>query len=125
MVYLILCNADVLSGATRSGGAPSHLTSTFLHHLLNSGAIQSHIDNVLIPTYRRRYQVLMSAIRTHLEPLGVRITTGAPNVIPEEKDVVVPAGGFFTYIKFPETLPSAEELGKTMDLYLPMATCMW
>jgi DNA-binding transcriptional MocR family regulator len=56
--------------------------------------------------------VLISAIKTHLEPLGVRITTGAPYVVPEDKDVIVPAGGFFTYIGFPKKLPSADVIAK-------------
>jgi DNA-binding transcriptional MocR family regulator len=54
----------------------------------------------------------MSAIKTYLAPLGVRITTGAPYVVPEEKDVIVPAGGFFTYISFPTELPSADVIAK-------------
>lgn len=54
----------------------------------------------------------MSAIKTYLEPLGVRITTGAPYVVPEAEDVVVPAGGFFTYISFPAELPSADVIAK-------------
>ena len=54
----------------------------------------------------------MSAIKTYLEPLGVRITTGAPYIVPDDKDVVVPAGGFFTYISFPAELPSADVIAK-------------
>lgn len=100
------------SGATRSGGAPSHLTSTFLHHLLSTGAMQKHIDQVLIPTYQSRYQVLMTAIKNDLKPLGVRITTGAPYTIPEDDNTIVPAGGFFTYISFPSQLPSADVIAK-------------
>ncbi|KAH7384903.1 pyridoxal phosphate-dependent transferase [Cadophora sp. MPI-SDFR-AT-0126] len=100
------------NGATRSGGAPSHLTSTFLHHLLSSGAMQKHIDESLIPIYHSRYKVLMSAITTHLEPLGVRVNTGAPYIVPQRENVVVPAGGFFTYISFPSELPSADIIAK-------------
>lgn len=100
------------NGSTRSGGAPSHLTSTFLHHLLTSGALQKHIDGVLIPTYASRYKVMMSAIKSRLEPLGVRVTTGAPYITPETSDVVVPSGGFFTYISFPAELPSADVIAK-------------
>jgi DNA-binding transcriptional MocR family regulator len=74
--------------------------------------MQSHIDDILIPTYRTRYRVLLSAIKSYLEPLGVRITTGAPYVVPEDKDVIVPVGGFFTYISFPPALPSADVIAK-------------
>ncbi|KAL2069443.1 hypothetical protein VTL71DRAFT_14122 [Oculimacula yallundae] len=99
------------NGATRSGGAPSHLTSTFLHHLLSTGAMQAHIDDVLIPTYQSRYRVLMKAIKSHLEPLGVRITTGSPYTTPKEGEIL-PAGGFFTYISFPDKFPSADVIAR-------------
>lgn len=60
----------------------------------------------------------MGAIKSHLQPLGVRITTGAPYVVPERDNVVVPAGGFFTYISFPEKLPSADIIAKrALDEY--------
>ncbi|KUJ16715.1 PLP-dependent transferase [Mollisia scopiformis] len=100
------------NGATTSGGAPSHLTSTFLDHLLSTGAMQKHIDEVLIPTYQSRYRVLMAALKTQLEPLGVRITTGAPYTIPADENTIVPVGGFFTYISFPPRLPSAGVIAK-------------
>ena len=80
--------------------------------------MQRHIDEILIPIYQSRYKVLISAIRTHLEPLGVQVTTGAPYIIPEQEKVVVPAGGFFTYISFPSGLPSAEVIAKrALDEY--------
>ncbi|KAF4620212.1 hypothetical protein G7Y89_g14608 [Cudoniella acicularis] len=100
-----------LNGATQSGGAPSQLTSTFIDPLLRTGALQKHIEEILIPTYRSRFHVLMSAIQNHLEPLGVKVTTGAPYTV-AGKDEVLPAGGFFTYISFPESLPSADVIAK-------------
>jgi DNA-binding transcriptional MocR family regulator len=74
--------------------------------------MQSHIDDTLIPTYQSRYKVLMLAIKEYLEPLGVKITTGAPYIIPASEDTIVPAGGFFTYISFPPELPSADVIAK-------------
>ena len=73
--------------------------------------MQTHIDNVLIPTYQSRYRVLMKAIKTYLEPLGVRVTTGAPYITPKTGEVL-PAGGFFTYISFPDNFPSADVIAK-------------
>lgn len=84
------------------------MTSTFLHHLLITGAVQKHIDEVLIPTYQSRYRVLMNSIKTHLVPLGVKISTGAPYTVPSDSDIIVPAGGFFTYVSFPQQLPTAD-----------------
>jgi DNA-binding transcriptional MocR family regulator len=74
--------------------------------------MQLHIDEILIPTYQSRYRVLMSAIKEYLEPLGVKITTGAPYMTPASEDTIVPAGGFFTYISFPPALPSADVIAK-------------
>lgn len=61
------------SGPSRSGGAPSQLTSTYIHHLLTTGALPAHIDHVLRPAYARRHAVLARAVRTHLLPLGVEM----------------------------------------------------
>jgi hypothetical protein len=51
---------------------------------------------------------MMSVIISRLEPLDVRITTEAPYMIPEITDVIVPAGGIFTYISFLPELPTAD-----------------
>lgn len=79
--------------------------------MLTSGALQAHIDNILIPIYQARYKVLLKAVKSELEPLGVRITTGQPYVQPAAGEVV-PAGGFFTYITFPDRLPTADIIAK-------------
>ncbi|KKY22070.1 putative classes i and ii family protein [Diplodia seriata] len=63
-------------GSTRSGGNPAHFSSMFVHQMLSTGALQNHIDTVLVPTYRRRYHALMSAIKEYLVPLGVVIDVG-------------------------------------------------
>lgn len=80
--------------------------------MITSGDLQNHIDNVPIPIYAIRYRVLMYAVKTHLQPFGVRITTGAPYMIPEDENTVVPVGGFFTYIRSPGRLPPAEVIVK-------------
>jgi len=79
--------------------------------MIVSGDLQKHIDEVLIPIYTTRYRTLMSAIQTHLLPLGVLVTTGAPYISPSSNEVV-PAGGFFTYISFPAELPTADVIAK-------------
>lgn len=61
---------------------------------------------------------MMSAIEKHLEPLGVRVTTGSPYIVPETDNIIVPAGGFFTYISFPPEYPSAAIIAKrALDEY--------
>ncbi|EMC92401.1 hypothetical protein BAUCODRAFT_77716 [Baudoinia panamericana UAMH 10762] len=79
-------------GTTRSGGAPSQLTSTYMTHLLTSGALPKHIRHTLQPAYARRYASLMRAIETHLVPLG--FTLPQPN-----REVV---GGYFVWLALPE-----------------------
>lgn len=78
---------------------------------MSTGALQKHIDDVLIPTYQSRYHVLMEAIENHLGPLGVKVSTGAPYLAPS-KDEILPAGGFFTYVSFPDELPTADVIAK-------------
>ena len=89
------------SGTTCSGGAPSQLTSTYINHLLTTGALQSHIQDTLRPAYASRYASLMNAVQEHLVPLGFRLPQS-------DRDVV---GGYFTWLLLPEGL-KAEQLGQ-------------
>ncbi|KAJ4295098.1 Valine--pyruvate aminotransferase [Kalmusia sp. IMI 367209] len=86
-------------GSSSSGGAPSHLTSTFVDKMLRSNHLQIHIKDVLIPEYRKRYYALMQCIVELLLPLGVVVETNTPTGV---------AGGFFTYIRLPEDLPAGK-----------------
>src|ERR1700712_630305 len=61
------------SGPSRSGGAASNLTGTFIAHALSTNALQQHIKTQLIPSYAHRYRTIMSAITTHLAPYGVDV----------------------------------------------------
>ncbi|KPM41403.1 hypothetical protein AK830_g5189 [Neonectria ditissima] len=99
-------------GATRSGGCPSHLAASFVHEMIATGALEKHIHDVLIPTYRSRYYAMFKAIETHLVPLGFRVSTGKPYEASlaangetnghARKEAA--AGGYFTYITAPEDL---------------------
>lgn len=97
-------------GATKSGGCPSHIAATFVDEMLASGLLQSHIKDVLIPTYRARHIALFKAISTHLLPLGFTISTGKPYEYSNglsngaHKNIQV-AGGYFTYLTVPADLP--------------------
>ncbi|KAF4777030.1 aminotransferase [Colletotrichum scovillei] len=89
-------------GSSSSGGAPSHLTSTFVDKMLRSGSLQTHIKKTLIPTYRERYHALMASIRDILVPLGVTVEVNHP-----EDAAQATTGGFFAYLRLPEDLPVA------------------
>lgn len=85
--------------------------------MLSSGAVTQHLENVLIPTYSRRYDTMISAIRRILLPLGVKIMADPqePTAGPDNL-----AGGFFLYITFPQdaSLPPADEIAKfSLDVY--------
>ncbi|KAJ9137079.1 Aminotransferase [Pleurostoma richardsiae] len=102
------------TGATWSGGNPAHLTSTFVEKMLSSGALEKHIEEKLIPTYAARYYAMVDAIREHLEPLGIQITTGKP-FSPNDNEIggTKIAGGFFLLITLPKDFPPASVLAKT------------
>ncbi|KIW22863.1 uncharacterized protein PV07_11116 [Cladophialophora immunda] len=59
------------SGETKSGGAPSQLTATFIDNMLETHVLQNKIQHDLRPAYARRYYKPMEAIETHLPPLGL------------------------------------------------------
>ncbi|KAF5679212.1 aminotransferase [Fusarium heterosporum] len=102
-------------GANKSGGCPSHLTATFIDEMLASGQLQTHIKDVLIPTYRSRYYALRKAIQDHLVPLGFHTTTSIPydesfgSDVESNRECVAVAGGYFTYVRVPDDLPISPE----------------
>ncbi|KAH7082046.1 pyridoxal phosphate-dependent transferase [Paraphoma chrysanthemicola] len=86
-------------GATRSGGCPTHLAASFVHEMLESGALEKHLHETVLPTFRSRYYALLEAIDKHLVPLGMEISTGRPY---EEGSTA--AGGYFIWLLLPEDL---------------------
>ncbi|KAK4930443.1 hypothetical protein LTR28_011656, partial [Elasticomyces elasticus] len=78
-------------GTTLSGGAPSQFTSTHIAHLLRTGELQRHIRHTLQPAYASRYRTLVSAIETHLAPLGVTLPQRGRQVV----------GGYFVWLTLP------------------------
>ncbi|CAK3876341.1 Aminotransferase [Lecanosticta acicola] len=95
-----------LVGSSSSGGAPSHFASTLVDRMLRNQSLQEHIQNILIPEYRRRSQVLTWAIENQLLPLGYQIeaTGPAPGL----------AGGYFTYIRVPSFFTQHRVFAKTL-----------
>ncbi|KAJ9397545.1 hypothetical protein DTO282F9_5550 [Paecilomyces variotii] len=93
------------TGSSRSGGAPSQLTATFVDQLLSTSVIQNHIINVLQPAYADRYHRTLSAIQEYLLPLGLTIP---PN--PHEA-----AGGYFVWLDLPEPLRASDLARRAME----------
>ncbi|KAB2571657.1 Uncharacterized protein DBV05_g9705 [Lasiodiplodia theobromae] len=86
------------TGTSRSGGAPSQLTSTYVAQLLESGRLQEHIYGTLQPAYAARYRAIMLAIEKHLVPLGVKLPQPGREVV----------GGYFVWLTLPSPLKSAD-----------------
>lgn len=86
------------SGSSKSGGAPSQLTSTFVSNLIESGELQRHIFKTLQPTYARRYQSMITAIEEHLLPLGVQLPQTTRDVV----------GGYFIWLSLPAPMQAEE-----------------
>ncbi|KAI8181108.1 hypothetical protein K4K54_002497 [Colletotrichum sp. SAR 10_86] len=90
----VFCTNIRTVGATASGGGQAHFSSLFVENVLAKGALARHINEVLIPTYQKRYYAMVNTIKRVLYPLGVRI---AAEEAAQESGV---AGGFFLYITF-------------------------
>ncbi|KAH8698977.1 putative aminotransferase [Talaromyces proteolyticus] len=85
------------TGSSVSGGAPSQLTATFVDHLVSTGALQRHIKSKLIPSYRARYQQVLSAIDDNLVPLGFQVAARTQLVV----------GGYFIWLDLPPSIKAS------------------
>lgn len=95
-------------GSSKSGGAPSQLTATFIDQMLRKGSLQRHIAKTLCPAYQQRWMAIMRAIQHELGPLGV--TTSRHSL--QGQDVF---GGYFVWL----TLP------KGVDADMVALWCQW
>ncbi|KAF2011114.1 PLP-dependent transferase [Aaosphaeria arxii CBS 175.79] len=93
------------TGSSRSGGAPSQLTATFVAEALETGELQRHIFDVLQPAYALRYRKMVAAITKYLTPLGVKIPQ-------TDREVV---GGYFIWLTLPQPLKGAVVAQRAKD----------
>ncbi|KAH8893990.1 PLP-dependent transferase [Thozetella sp. PMI_491] len=77
-----LCNY----GAMKSSGNQAHFSSLIIDQMLSSGVLLSHIREVLVPTYQKRYYAMVRLVKKHLGPLGVNIDTCRPSEQQETKE---------------------------------------
>ncbi|KAK2747756.1 hypothetical protein FQN57_001786 [Myotisia sp. PD_48] len=94
------------AGSSRSGGAPSQFTSTFVWHLLSSGFLQAYIPEVITPAYSKRYHILSAAIDRYLLPLGVERTDNTSATI---------AGGYFFWLRLPRGMKASQVAERARD----------
>lgn len=87
------------------------MSSMFVHQLLLTKAIQRHVQEVLVPTYKQRSKRMRDAFSQHLEPLGLK--TNDP----------WPEGGFFAYVTFPDswTTPSSVTAKRCLEYGVKIA----
>ncbi|ESZ91574.1 hypothetical protein SBOR_8044 [Sclerotinia borealis F-4128] len=81
-----------LVGSSRSGGCASQLTATIIDQVLRSGDLMAHIEGVLQPAYKNRYERLMEAVMRELGPSGVTV---------ENTEEVTVFGGYFIWLNLP------------------------
>ncbi|KAI9163766.1 hypothetical protein HJFPF1_05392 [Paramyrothecium foliicola] len=65
------------NGCTQSGGAPSQLSAAILADLVESGALETFVDETVRPALQRRHRRMMEAIHEHIAPLGVKLRGSA------------------------------------------------
>jgi len=97
--------------------------SMILGQMVAQGHVQEHIKNTLVPSYQRRWNLMMLAIEKYLVPLGATVPWGknsiqsinlASDVSQEEKSLLrnmreqsgsdLVAGGYFVYIRLPHQI---------------------
>ncbi|KAF2203489.1 PLP-dependent transferase [Delitschia confertaspora ATCC 74209] len=92
-------------GSTRSGGAPSQLTATFVAETLETGELQEFVSSTLQPSYAARYRKMISTINEELVPLGCQLPQ-------TDREVV---GGYFIWLTLPHPLKGAEVAQRAKD----------
>lgn len=96
------------TGATRSGGAPSHFTACVIAEGLFSHRVQEHIE-LLKRAYAERWRIIVDAIEKFLLPLGVKLVNtsiwrgGGPHAAAGEKF----AGGYFLWLELPQDIKAS------------------
>jgi DNA-binding transcriptional MocR family regulator len=98
-------NGDTDRGSSRSGGAPSQLTATFVAETLETGELQRYVYDVLQPSYGKRYRHIIAAINKHLIPLGVELPQTDRSVV----------GGYFIWLTLPQPLQGAVVTQRAKD----------
>lgn len=91
------------TAATVSGGAPSQLTATIVWEVLQTGALQRHVDSVLRPALQRRHALMMRLIDSELGRFGVELVKMQQAGVEGSGDGLTGVyGGYFVWIRFPQ-----------------------
>ncbi|EAS32153.1 aminotransferase [Coccidioides immitis RS] len=93
------------TGSSRSGGAPSQLTSTYVRELLSTSFLPDYIDNTLRPVYARRHRIMLTAIRDNLTEPGVRLVKESNKF----------SGGYFVWLELPAGIKASHLASKAQE----------
>ncbi|PYI18047.1 aminotransferase [Aspergillus violaceofuscus CBS 115571] len=87
-------------GSNISGGAPSHLTSTYINQMFEDGSLHTHLNGTILPAVSTRYRLLAEAVRHKLASLGA--------VFQPDEARGMAAGGFFVWLRLPDGVSSED-----------------
>lgn len=91
------------TGSSRSGGAPSQVAAAVVCRLVEDGGLGRHLEGVVRPGLRRRWEGMVRAVRRELEGLG-EVEGGEGGLY----------GGYFVWVRLGEGGPGAEEVARVV-----------
>lgn len=91
------------TGSSRSGGAPSQVAAAVVCRLVEDGGLGRHLEEVVRPGLRRRWEGMVKALGRELKGLG--------EVEGLEGGVY---GGYFVWVRLGEGGPGAEEVARVV-----------
>lgn len=95
------------TGSSRSGGAPSQVTAAVVCRLVEDGGLGRHLEELVRPGLRRRWEGMVRAVGRELQGLGG--VEGLGEVEGLEGGVY---GGYFVWVRLGEGGPGAEEVAR-------------
>ncbi|KAK4140841.1 pyridoxal phosphate-dependent transferase [Dichotomopilus funicola] len=104
------------TGTNRSGGAASQFAAAVVWQMLRTGELEAHVDTVVRPALRRRFDLMRGEIREVLGPLGLSVWkrngVGGAGTIPTvpkndsssnlEEETKEIYGGYFLWLTLPD-----------------------
>lgn len=91
------------TGSSRSGGAPSQVAAAVVCRLVEDGGLGRHLEEVVRPGLRRRWEGMVRAVGRELE--GVGEVEGLEGGV---------YGGYFVWVRLGEGGPGAEEVARVV-----------
>jgi 2-aminoadipate transaminase len=84
-------------------GEANALSQMLVAKFIESGGLDHHVQNVIIPEYKRRAQTMYEALKKHLQPLDHRV------------EFTTPLGGLFIWAALPEEVDTEALLNELAE----------